>query len=139
MYAAFLLWLKNKPYSPHTQRNYLGDIRKFLFWVESQPSSKITKKLLTSYFLHIFGEKSYSRQLASIKLFCQFAQDQNLIDSDIFASSLKAMNSSGNSEIINRQSLLAEYNRWLKLQNVADSTLRNYLGDLTDYLDWLHV
>ncbi len=139
MLAAFSLWLKNKPYTTHTQRNYLVDIRKFLTWTQSQPSSKFNQKLLISYLSLISQEKSYSRQLASIKLFCQFAKDQNLTASDIFASSLKAITHLGNSEIINQQNLLAEYAHWLKLQKVSKSTLRNYLSDLNDYLNWLHA
>lgn len=144
MISAYRTWLEHHSYSTQTVRSYLADLNKLLNWASSRriflPSTNydaiLSKKVLTDYLASIYQENSYSRHLASLKTFCQFALDQNLIPKDIFPADYHPSRKPASTPVSEPSQLLAEYQQWLNQQHASTSTVRNYLTDLKDYLSF---
>jgi len=118
--AAFKLWLQNHRYSDSTIRNYLVDTRKYL-------TSGITDPSL--YLVSVQKDPNYSRYLASLKKFSQFSQDQG---------SPLQIRSTPVQPNPSLESLISLYEKHLVKRNTPDSTVRNYLADLNQYVNWLN-
>lgn len=150
MLTAFSSYLSQRQYSESTIRNYCTDIRKYLDWHKtttsstpsSNPSVYFYQKTLLTYFHVISQESSFKRQLASLKLFCQFAQDQQLIHKDIFTLVEKNFNNrnfQSIKKITNQELIIAEFKKYLHNQKASPNTIRNYLADVKDYLQWINA
>lgn len=139
MLTAYSSYLKQEKYSDNTIRNYLSDLSSYFRWSVNQGyaqnlqdySKFLTVSTLSTYFSLIQQQKSYSRSLASLRSFCQFALNQNFIHKDVVNSALQNLSKNSNQ-------LLEQFSAYLKKQKVSDNTLRNYLGDVNQYLSWLN-
>lgn len=144
--SGFSVYLTGLGYSKNTIRSYLLDISKFISIIELKKSDVagsssdyiFTVKLLSKYLSGIYGEKSYNRQIASIKVFCQYGQSQNILPTDTFKKAIAQPSQLGNSENKDTQQILAEYTSYLQKQKVSTSTVRSYTSDIKDYLNWAH-
>ena len=138
----YATWLKQNNYSSNTSRNYLSDIAKFSFWlknhIEVTPTSPVdvffTVKNISLYLDHIYHQKHYARLLASLRSYCQYCQDQNIIQKDIVSITLELRSKIGNSENTNHQSLLAEFKNFLMQSKSSPNTIKSYLSDITEFL-----
>lgn len=140
--APFQSWLINRRYSPSTVKNYLSDINNYLNFIKNISHSSNTKdffsqQTISSYLTSLTDKTSYKRYLASLNKFCQFALDQQIISSNPIAkirknksSTISQTTQTGTKDIINQFSL------YLKHQKKSNSTIKNYLVDIGQFLAW---
>ena len=141
----FKLWLKAKNYSDSTSRNYLADLGKYLNYVNHLPQSVsldptsssgihiLSPDILSLYVSYLSGKNNSGRYLASLHQFCQFAVDQHLIS----ANPLKNIHKSPS--IPNASELIDLYQQHLTRHHTPISTIRNYINDLHQYINWLET
>ncbi len=136
----FSLWLNSKSYSSSTIRNYLSDINAyFIFFRNSKPahlnastfdeSTIFSSDTVSSYLQTIQKNPAYSRYLSSLSKFFQYSIDQNLVKIDPLKQAKKIKKPSIENIISNYQSFLIK-------KHFSSSTIRNYLNDLRQYIDF---
>lgn len=130
-------WLRSKSYSDATIRNYIMDLRKY-FLFSNPDSTQITDKIfdqdnLSSYFQNIKQDQNYKRFLASLSKFFQFAIDQNLISTNPFPHALKVEPETS------LDNVLASYQKQLEAKRFSISTIRNYINDIHQFINWAKI
>ncbi len=155
---SYHLWLKNNNYNKNTIRNYLADTHKYLKFVVEQadtetstnpntknllssiatdPKHLFSKQLISSYILHITDQKNKPRFLASLSLFCQFAINQNIISQNPVKSFLSQQKKQSSPEkSTDFDSLIALYQNYLFKHKKTPATIKNYINDLHQYINW---
>jgi len=123
----FKSWLINKNYSPATIRNYLSDTNQFFDFAGDQDI--FSSDTITQYLKNIAKDSNYSRYLSSLSKFFQFALDQSLTKTDPLKAALKDKKPSSD-EIIN------QYSQYLNKKHFSESTIKNYLNDIKQFIDW---
>lgn len=131
--SSFKSWLISKNYSPATIRNYLADINNFFsFSLRSNIydlTSTLSSDNVSNYLQTIQKNPAYSRYLSSLSRFFQFAQDQSLISTNPLKAALRDKKPSSD-EIIN------QYSQYLNKKHFSQSTIKNYLNDIKQFIDW---
>lgn len=137
IFTSYSNWLKTKSYSSATIRNYLVDLRKYFLFTNTD-SNQISDKIfnsdnLISYFQNINQDQNYKRFLASLSKFFQFALDQKLISENPFPKSLK-----NNQESItyDLKTVIDLYQQQLTSKKSSLSTIRNYINDIHQFINW---
>ena len=130
----FSLWLNSKSYSSSTVRNYLSDINAYIIFfrnskLEIRNSSIFSSDIVSSYLQTIQKNPAYSRYLSSLSKFFQYALDQNLIKIDPLKQAQKVKKPS-------TDDVLSDYQSFLTKKHFSPSTIRNYLNDLRQFIDW---
>jgi site-specific recombinase XerD len=123
---SFSHWLVSKKYQTNTIRNYLSDLHLFF----SQNKNELSLESISLVLNQSIGEKDNSRQLASIAKFCQFATDQQLISTNLFAQAKKHFK---RAKSVTADSLLSSFLGYLRQQGKTDSTIKNYQSDLKQF------
>lgn len=138
--APFKSWLLHRSYSASTIKNYTADIGKFEAFINAnhpKTLSPFTVTIISSYLSSLTGKLNYKRYLASLKKFCQFALDQKVISANPIR---KALNPTATNNIKSNQNqiskLLSQFSIHLKNQHKSPSTVRNYLVDIQQFLNW---
>lgn len=135
IFTSYQNWLKAKSYSDATIRNYLVDLKKYFLFTNSdlnQISDKVfDENNLSSYFQNINQDQNYKRFLASLSKFFQFALDQRLISTNPFNIALKA------EPEISFDETIKLYQQQLEHQKFSLSTIRNYLNDVHQFINWV--
>jgi site-specific recombinase XerD len=133
IFDSYQNWLKLKNYSNATIRNYLVDLRKYFFFTNPDSNQTLDKIFdsdnLSSYFQTINQDQNYKRFLASFSKFFQFALDQKLISENPFP---KAVESSSQSI----KNVLEKYQQQLVAKKMSLSTIRNYINDIHQFINW---
>lgn len=112
--SSFTLYLRSKNYSDSTVRNYLVDIRRFL-------DSKLEPQ---EYLQSIASDPNFKRYFSALKTFHKFATDQNLeFKTPVFTAT----------------NHVDSFRKYLEKKNTPISTIRNYINDLTQYINWLKL
>jgi site-specific recombinase XerD len=125
---SFKSWLIAKSYSPSTIRNYLADTNRYL----NQTSNDIfSPESVSSYLVTINSDSNKNRYLSSLSKFFQFALDQKLITTDPLKLSQKP-------KTIGPQEALQQYQAFLTKKQFLPATIKNYLNDIQQFIDWLH-
>jgi site-specific recombinase XerD len=130
---SYKLWLQSKSYSDATIRNYLVDLRKYFSF--SSPDKIFNQDNLSSYFQNINQDQNYKRFLASLSKFFQFALDQKLISENPFPKALK--NTSEPSQSI--ENIINNYQEQLEAKKFSLSTIRNYINDIQQFINWAKI
>ncbi len=135
--ASFRLWLESHHYRTNTIRNYLSDINLYLSFTQGQ--DPFSPSLLETYLLQIFGQKNYPRRLATLRLFCQYAVDQNLVSHN----PLKHLPSATSPQKISPTTddfdkVIKIYQKYLYRHGKSYQTIRSYINDLRQYYSWLN-
>ena len=130
----FSSWLKSKSYSSSTIRNYLSDTNAYINFFKNSKlkisnSSIFSSDTVSSYLQTIQKNPAYSRYLSSLTKFFQFALDQNLIKIDPLKQAQKVKKPS-------IDDILSDYQSFLTKKHFSTSTIRNYLNDLRQFIDW---
>ena len=123
----FKLWLENHHYSTSTVRNYLVDISKYLAFT----TSPFVPDSFVGYLTEIKSDPSYSRYFSSLKQFVAYAQDQGLLSTN----PLHITNNYHQQPTITELADL--YKKHLTDHKTPESTIRNYINDLYQYISWL--
>lgn len=118
---SFRSWLISRNYSDSTVRNYLVDVRKFLS-SGSEPSD---------YLHSLTSDPNFKRTYSSLKLFFQFAVDQQLVTTNPVSKKLLSPPTPSNTDLVSL------FKTHLEKRNTPISTIRNYINDLNQYINWL--
>ncbi len=137
IFDSYQNWLKAKSYSNATIRNYLVDLRKY-FLFTNPDSDQVSDKIfdsdnLSSYFQNINQDPNYKRSLASLSKFFQFALDQKIISENPFQ---KALKNNQESTVYDIPSLIKLYQQQLVAKKSSSSTIRNYINDIHQFINW---
>lgn len=124
------LWLQNHQYQSNTIRNYLQDLKTYLNFSQNQ----ISEELISKYFSAFSSKSNSPRYLASLSTFCQFLLDQHLTEVNLFKRVKKQLSRQPQLDI---GKLLIQYQNFLVKDNKSSLTIKNYLNDIHQYLDWL--
>lgn len=140
--SSFKLWLASKRYSESTFRNYLADINRYIdFAIVRNPKKTpneihiFSEELLTNYLSSLSTDSNSPRYLASLNLFCQFALDQQLVTHNPLTSIRHKLDKPTNSTTL--EDLLPQYQAFLSKHHNTPATIRNYLNDVQQYINWL--
>jgi len=130
----FQTFLVSKNYSSSTIRNYLSDVGNYFEFVENcelkiENSNLFSSDVVSFYLQTIQKNPAYSRYLSSLSKFFQFAQDQDLTKTNPLKAALRDKKP-GLDEIIN------QYSDFLNKKNFSQSTIKNYLNDIRQFVDW---
>jgi len=134
-----LLSKKNRP-SRVTIKNYLSDIRKFIFWVEEELNTpfnpkKIELEIINLYKSHLIknqtSEISIKRYISSLRSFFDFLKTANLIPDTPFNQIIKK------EKLIKDPYLLNDFKISLIKNKLSKTTIKNYLMDIRQFLQWL--
>lgn len=123
---SFKSWLQNKKYNSTTIRNYLSDLNKYFEFAKNK--NIFDEFIISSYISQISKENNFSRQLASLNKFCQFAIDQKLI-------SFNPLKRTNNSSSLN--SIIQQYQSFLFKKKFTPSTIKNYINDIQQYINFI--
>jgi hypothetical protein len=129
---AFKLYLEAKNYQPTTVKNYIADTNIYLRSVASQ--NPFSPPVLSAFMMELAKKNNNKRYLASLKKFCQFASDQHLCPPGIFKTSLRLSQHKPSSP--NLDSLLTQFEQHLTHKNRSSSTVKNYINDLQQYIEF---
>lgn len=135
----FRSWLKSQNYSSSTTRNYLVDINKYLSHLSDTSESTTLSSIfslssLKTYLDLIEDQKYKSRALSSLNKFSLFALSQKYISSNPIKKYRRLSQSTPNQDL---QKILSDYKEHLIKKNRSPSTVKNYLNDLQQYINWL--
>ncbi|MBI2465309.1 hypothetical protein HYV64_04155 [Candidatus Shapirobacteria bacterium] len=149
--SSYQLWLEQQGYSVATIRNYIIDINKYLNFVSQTASEEpgtidnqypliFSIDLLSAYIDQLTGNTNSQRYLASLSTFCQFAVDQQLISSNpiikIRKQSKKTIAPNPVNELHLQKLCFSDH---LIKRNYPQVTIRNYLNDVEQYINWLEA
>ena len=134
MTEGFSHWLSAKSYSSSTIRNYLSDINRYFQFIENcklkiENLNPFSPDSISAYLETIKSDSNYSRYLSSLSKFFQYALDQNLVKTDPLKQAQKVKKPSIDIIVANYQSFLTK-------KHFSTSTIRNYLNDLRQYIDF---
>jgi len=128
---AFKSYLHSKNYSISTIRNYIADLGKYF----SVFPTFSTDSLITFLRQHS-ASPNYPRTLASLRLFCQFALDQQHLTINPLKNALKIVSSTPQ---LNLNQIITEYSKYLTNHHASNSTIKNYINDINQYINWLKL
>ncbi|MDZ7586543.1 MAG: phage integrase N-terminal SAM-like domain-containing protein [Patescibacteria group bacterium] len=125
--------------SPTTSKNYLSDVNRFLNFIataiqeaEVQPAH-ITPAAIKAYTAAAatkLSPSSLNRHLSSLRFFGRFLLNTKLSETD------PAQNLTNPTFDPTLAQIITRYQKYLTTENLAKSTVKNYLSDLKKYLLW---
>lgn len=127
----FRLWLQNKNYSDSTVRNYLVDVNKYLTSTSSE--AIFDRQSLANYLQSISTDPNLARILSSLNKFCQFGYSQNLVSENPLKSVTNQLKATPSISI---DTVVSQFQEYLIKHNSSQSTIRNYINDLRQYINW---
>lgn len=146
----FGLYLKTKGISPISQKNYLSDIRQFWGWFilvlksrnvsvdETSPAflcSFLTKGVVARYkkflTLNQVPQKTANRRLSTLRKFCSFCISQGWLEEN---PAKKVANIERKKDPV--EEILKKFAQTLKEEGTARVTIKNYLSDIRQFLNW---
>ena len=143
--SSFRFYLQNnRGLSLVSIKNYLSDYRQFVRWLEEQSAeykfdpSKINHQTLENFKTYLLSRKiaktTVKRKLATIRVFCQFCLNQQLLTVN---PALELENPKQKSIFkTNLEQVSTKFSRWLKQDGASKNTIKNYLADIKNYLIW---
>jgi len=136
----FKYWLKTKKYNPGTIRNYICDINKYLHFINKHYSKIQNSELFCfsdtafqNYTLFIINKKNRLRYYTSLAKFSQFAFEKKLTSTNVFRTIRKQTLHHKNTHL---DSLLQIYQTNLVHQNKTNATIKNYINDIQQFINW---
>lgn len=125
--APFRHWLISRGYSSSTVRNYLADTNRYLSFAKTNPP--FSSDLLNAYLQNLSTDSNAKRYLASLNKFCQYALDQRLVSHN----PLKKLQKQPKNTV---DDLLQQYQKHLEKHKVSPVTIKNYIGDIKQFMAW---
>lgn len=123
----FKAWLTSKNYSSSTIRNYLSDIHAYFDFVKN--SNPFFPEIVSLYLKKINKDPNYSRYLSSLSKFFQFSLDQKII-------STNPLKIARQPKIPTPSDILSDYQSFLVKKHFSIATIKNYLNDIQQFIDW---
>ena len=147
----FSLYLKSQQVSQNTLRNYLSDIGHFFNWLDNYEfnlgsdnpniiAQKISKTTFKKYkqFLkkNSISAATANRRLSSLRQLSAFFASQGWTEND---QAKKIANITTKKEVNLSSQLITKFAKSLAKEKKSSSTIRNYLSDVRNYLDYLEI
>ena len=133
---SFKSWLQSKNHSPSTIRNYLVDINKFLQSSNLDKLDELSDSQLEAHISSISSDPNFSRQISSLNKFFQFAVNQNLITQNPLKKILKRLNPDPKTPSTKTSNVLEAYQTYLTKKKMTQVTIKNYINDIQQFIDW---
>ncbi|MBI4079137.1 MAG: site-specific integrase [Candidatus Levybacteria bacterium] len=142
---AFITHLKNlpQPASSATVKNYVADIRQFVYWFEQQNQRSFLPQLVTPQIFDQYiayrrdqdglSLPSIKRHKASIRKFFVFLQDTGTIEHSLIAQEAKISKTS--TDLWH----LRSFKDYLYENRLKRNTITNYIADIQQFLEWLEA
>jgi len=121
---SFKSWLLQKKYSSSTIRNYISDINKYFEFASDRDIFSSTT--LQSYLSSIKNISNKDRYSSSLAKFFQFAIDQKFTTINPFKETSQ----------LSCQEIVQAYQDFLLQQKCSPNTIKNYLVDIQQFIDW---
>lgn len=134
---------KNKP-SKVTVKNYISDVRKFLQWYERAYDSSFSPSSITAETIRAFqldlqknaqgsvvAARSAKRYISSLRKFCRFLRDSGAIEANPFDALVTIQ------KIPEDTWQLKAFKNVLVTDGASRLTIKNYMHDIQQFLDWL--
>lgn len=129
----FITFLSENKASTVTKKNYISDIRYFAAWYKNTYSEdfypeKLNQSAIENFKIQHSGENllSLRRRLSALRNLAKFSIQNNYISSDPFG---KAENAKSATD-------LDELKNYLYRQGVSAVSIKNYLGDVGQFMNW---
>lgn len=153
--AQFKSYLQNNNFSPVSVKNYLSDVKKFLNWRRSDTSDggapagddssevNIPKKQDFQNYWNKINQNSTStltlkRYQSSLRKFGQFLQDEYALSQNPAVTG-RGIARNAPTKTIDPEKMLNSYEKSLEKQGMSAHTIRNYLADTRQFLDWMET
>lgn len=145
LYKQSLLQDKRRP-SEITVKNYLADVRKFVRWFEDHYKQPFFPYLLSESVSEAYKKsllktndanptlpavRSTKRYMSSLKKFCDFLLAKGMVNANPFSPTLNSENSAPVDPWF-----MKEFQNYLVLANASRLTIKNYVIDIKQFLDW---
>lgn len=129
--SSFRSWLISKNYSSSTIRNYLADINKYFSFAGSSATTQniFSPESVAAYLKSIDSDQNQNRYLSSLSKFFQFAIDQKII-------SVNPLKKARQVKAPTPDDILLDYQSFLTKKHFSLSTIKNYLNDIQQFIDW---
>jgi len=124
----FKKWLTIQKYQTNTIRNYIVDVKVFL----ESSNNEISVDTIAQFMSNFSNQNNYSRHLASISKFCQFAYDQQIISINPYSIAKKQTTITKPTHDLDL--LLSQFANSLAREHKSPITIKNYLGDIRQYI-----
>jgi site-specific recombinase XerD len=136
----FKLWLKSKKYNAGTIRNYICDVNKYIRFTQSnQYRLSVTDSYIFSaialknYVLFIGNQKNRLRYLTSLAKLSQFAFEKGIISENVFRTVRRQVLHHKNTDF---DQIVQMYQNTLKHQKKTKTTIKNYINDIQQFINW---
>lgn len=142
-FRAHLFTEKNKP-SKVTIKNYVSDVRKFIQWYEAKQNSPFQPSIITPDVLKTFqadlqqnaegsvvAARSAKRYISSLRKFCRFLRDSGAIEANPFDALVATP------KVNEDPWQLKPFKNVLVTSGASKLTIKNYILDVQQFLDWL--
>lgn len=128
---SFKAYLQSRNYSISTIKNYIADLGKYFSVFPTFSTDS-----LIIFLRKLSASPNYPRTLASLRLFCQFALDQQHLTVNPLKNALKIVSATPQ---LNLNQIITEYTKYLTTHQASDSTIKNYINDVNQYISWLKL
>ncbi len=137
---SFKNWLISKNYSSSTTRNYIADINRYLSFLKTAHLSReavstlvetegFRPEIVSAYISTIKNDPNQNRYLSSLSKFFQFALDQKIISVNPLKKAQKPNSPTP-------KNILTDYQNFLIKKHFSTVTIKNYLNDIQQFIDW---
>ncbi|OGD54154.1 hypothetical protein A3J78_00625 [Candidatus Beckwithbacteria bacterium RBG_13_35_6] len=148
----FKNYLEDKKLSKISVKNYLSDIRHFIYWSAKNKILVLEKSVFEKYKQCLLNNnkpiKTINRYLASLRKYGRFLKEENLIQQNP-ALGLKNINPtlhrSGAGQVKPRTKikfagsteLIDNFKAYLNKEKIKPATVKNYISDVNQFLNWM--
>lgn len=149
----FLNYLANKNLSKHSLKNYKSDLNHFASWIVLKVRSYgslvnsledalpfLSRETASEYKEYLSENKiplkTINRRLSTMRHLAEFLVKENLCDFNFMTGIENKRNQSINKEI-SLKPIVDDFKAFLEAEKVSSSTLKNYMSDINQFMDWL--
>ena len=140
----FRKYLEEQKLSEISIKNYLLDVNKFLYWqLAGNQTISFSPSRFQAYYQHLLKSLNCSstlkRHLSSLRQFGQFLETEKLLYRNPFKDwQLPPVSQPWLSATLkDGEKLLDKFGKSLKKENLAQTTIVNYLSDVRQFLSWM--
>jgi site-specific recombinase XerD len=151
----FEKYLESTGISAKSIKNYKSDISQFLAWAKLklkdlgayaenilEMSPFLTSEFVAEYLSHLINNKlprkTINRRLSTLRHLSRFLTSSQVIDSD-FMSEIQNITDAPALKIsgISSHPSVSEFKAFLEAEKISKNTIKNYLSDIRQFLNWL--
>jgi len=144
--AQFQTYLKDKKLSEISIKNYVSDLRHFLTWSAKNNFNDFKPSVFSTYKSYLTDSKTPSktinRYLSSLRKFGQFLKEEKMlmINPAEDLENIKSIKTGLNQvkrPVLLEEDMLGRFGEMLKKERLSQATIKNYLSDINQFLEFL--